>query len=88
MLILNWAYFKDMLLFFGRVFLLLSFLWETPLKLSLLLHTLLRCHHPWAALPKFSQNGFLSLLHFVRSLWIVGTTFYSHSFFLSWTVAP
>lgn len=87
MLILNWAHFKDMLLLFGRVYLLLSFLWETPLKLSLFLHTLLRCPHPWTALPNFSQDGFLSLLHFVRILWIVGTTFYSHSFLLSRPVA-
>lgn len=76
-----------MLLLFGRVYLLLSLLWETPLKLSLLLHTLLKCPHPGAVLPNFSQDGFLSLLHFVRSLWIVGTTFYSHSFLLSRTVA-
>lgn len=78
-----------LLLLPGMVFLLLPFLWEAPLKLSLFFHTLLRCHHPWAAFPNLSHplNEFLSLLHLVHSWLIMGTIFYLHSFLLSWTVA-
>lgn len=69
--------FNMLFLLLEMIFLPLSFLWETPSNPSLFFSGLLTCHHLGAAFPNIShpQNEFLSSLHLVHSLLVMGTLF-------------